>query len=392
MRILFVVPYFETLGGPAQVVREVAQRLGQRGHQVDLFTTDVNIGSRLMAKPENPGQKFKVTYFKNLNNHFAWHKRAFLPPSFFRALTNKIADTDILHVIEYRHLLGIWAVNQAYKKGVSAIISPHAGIPNVMQRIRIKKVFDLLLGKTALKRFNLFHALTQKEKLDILAAGIPEDKILIISNGVEPLAPDDFAQKPAAREKLGIGKNETALLYMGRMHSHKGVNLLMESFYQAHSQAPNLKLLIAGPDDGELEPTMEFVRKNKLSDSVKYLGFISGKEKRDTLLAADIMVSLSLSEVMPISILEGLAFGCAVVASQAAKVKFLSQTGAGLIVPDNDSKQAAKIFVDLVGKPETISQMQRAAINLIAEKYSWDAVIDEYERAYQRLQSGKRSQ
>ena len=92
MRLVFVIPYFYPAwqyGGQPRSCYELARILVQRGHRVNVLTTDSAGASRLKRPPAQPGRGvmidgIEVFYYRNLSNHLAYRHRFFWPVEFFR--------------------------------------------------------------------------------------------------------------------------------------------------------------------------------------------------------------------------------------------------------------------------------------------------------------------
>lgn len=377
------------------MIREVGTHLVTRGHHVEVFTTDAGDATRRAVVPGEDGG-MKIHAFPNLSPRLARTVKAFFPTPYFREMKTRVKDFDVVHVIETRHFLGVWAAAKANAAGVPAVLSPHGSFPNVFQSQWLKAVFDALLGKQALKKYARFHVLTEAEKKDVEKRPETHGKIVTIPNGITLPPSPDATERIIAREQLGLSPDDFAVLYLGRLHAFKGMDLLLLAFAEAMKKAPAMRLLVAGPNDGAMNETKATIKKMGLTQRVTFLGFLDGVAKRRAYVGADIFSLLSRWELgrtnlgvdfetIPITVLEALSYGLGVVVSEAACAQGVVDQHAGIAVPTGDYAMAANALVQLADNRSKAREMGLSGRKVVAENYSWDAVVEKYEALYRQI-------
>jgi glycosyltransferase involved in cell wall biosynthesis len=137
----------------------------------------------------------------------------------------------------------------------------------------------------------------------------------------------------------GVGRR---LLFVGRLAAVKGLPVLLESIAALKSQHPDILLNIAGdgPDRAALEKQAKDLG---LENDVKFLGYQSQSQVRDLLRETDVFAMASFAEGVPVVLMEAMAAGVAVVATQIAGIPELVEDGvSGFLVPPSDPNLLAE--------------------------------------------------
>jgi glycosyltransferase involved in cell wall biosynthesis len=135
-------------------------------------------------------------------------------------------------------------------------------------------------------------------------------KCVLIYNGV--CAPE--------REFLKEKKNRVTpkIVFLGKISAAKGVPTLIEAAKLLEVSGRKYELSIAG--NGDIEGLERNIKKKALSNNVKYVGWVDGRSKSELLAGADIFVLPSRSEGFPVSIVEAMAFGLAIISTNISGV------------------------------------------------------------------------
>ncbi len=189
----------------------------------------------------------------------------------------------------------------------------------------------------------------------------------VIPNGVDPRL---FA--------LPLAKGDY-ILYLGRIDIYsKGLDLLISAYTEFYGSCPDFKLVIAGDgrDMEELRSAVmrlpEGIRKN-----IELPGWISGKRKYEVIEQASFVVFPSRHEVQPISVLEALACGKAVVVSDIPECSFVTQNRAGISFKSGDPTSLAASMKDLAANTAT-EEMGRNGREWV-KGFTWDSIAEQYE-------------
>jgi glycosyltransferase involved in cell wall biosynthesis len=230
------------------------------------------------------------------------------------------------------------------------------------------------LDRFVLRNYVRVVAVSDEVKQRLLKAGVREEKIRMVRNGID-LPPFDGAV-PSLR---GDG---SALLVglVGRLAWEKGVEFFLQAAARVLGKFPAAKFVVVGegPDREKLERMMDELR---IRDHVSMLG------RRDDMPAVyaslDIMVSSSRQEGLPMAILEGMASSVPLVASAVGEVPTVVQDGVtGFLVPAEDVDRLAAGILDLLRDGEKRKRFGAAARKLIEDEYSAERMTADYLRVY----------
>lgn len=211
---------------------------------------------------------------------------------------------------------------------------------------------------------------------------VPERRIQVILNGIDIAS---FAPSVASRERmraeLGLSERNRLLLACGELSEVKGHRVLLQAIPRVLERNPDLIVALAG--DGPLRKELEkLVQDLRITSSVRFLGFRT--DIPELLGAADLFVMPSLSEGLPLAILEAMAAELPVLASAVGGVPELIRHGrTGWLVRPGDSAALADELIGAMASPS--SQVRRivvAAAQLCREKYALSATVDAYVNCY----------
>ena len=178
------------------------------------------------------------------------------------------------------------------------------------------------------------------------------------------------------------------ILFLARLHTMKGPDLLLEAFASVARERPGLQLVFAGPDFGMLDTLRRRAARLQLADRVHFSGLVSGSERLWLLANAVCLCQPSRDEGFSLSILEAMACACPVVISDRCKFPDVARHGAGLIVPLSTPELAAALRL-YPSDPARRAADGRAARRLIERRYTWDVISRQTQQMYE--QAARRS-
>ena len=378
MRVLHVSPYFppaRPYGGPPASVLGLCQGLQRAGVDVEVVTTTAN--GRDTLSPSPPGGE----YFEGVPVRYA--ERAF-PRRFFGArvrgpLTEALSHADLCHIHGVWNVPEWWASHLSRAARVPYVISPRGMLqPQAMARGRWRKAaaFALLDGRN-LRGAALLHATSELEAGAIrgLDLGVP---IAVVPNGVDGAGPQHALG--GYRARLGIPPEAFVVLFLGRMHRIKRLDLLAGAFAAARATRPDMHLVLAGTDEHGLIPDLM----TRLAGDVAHVhatGDVDGADKWALLKDADVMVQCSDSESFGMAIVEALASGVPAVVTRTCPWSEIETHGCGFWVEQTVPAIAAAIGV-LADDPARRARMGERGAQFARDRYSWDAIAATMRAAY----------
>ena len=279
------------------------------------------------------------------------------------------------------HLHGVWgapmwlAARFAARRGLPTVLSAHDMLSpwhwRHGRRRRLKKLaYWRLLAYPAFRRVGVIHAITPREREE-LAGQCPGQRFAVIPNAIDLAEADAALSNPAA---AGPPPKRPYILFLARLHPKKGVDLLLEGLARARG-GRDFELVVVGPDH---DPAYTRQLQSQaaalgLAARVRFPGPVFGPEKWRLYQEAWAFVLPSRSEVVGIVNLEAAAAGTPVVTTHTTGLADWTEGGGILINPRVDEVTAALEEVCAWSRAER-DRRGRALQNLVAERYSWQAV------------------
>ncbi len=210
---------------------------------------------------------------------------------------------------------------------------------------------------------------------------VPADRIRVIRNGIEAAGPT--RSRDVVRQELGLGDEFTAII-VARIDRLKGHETLLRGWAELARMEVTPCLLIVG--DGPERLAMErLVGEQGIASSIKFLGFRS--DVADLLGAADLFVLPSLTEGLPLSILEAMAHGLPVVATRVGGIpEVVGNEREGLLVDTENPQMLAAAIARIVDDSELRVRLGESARLRVRNEFSFDTMLHQYDELYHSLQ------
>ncbi len=383
MRILHVVPSFAPCfahGGVVNASYQIAKKQVEDGHDVTVYTTD-SCNERLQFEDNYnvDVDGIKVFYFKNLSNNIKNKLTIDTPVSAISHIRRTIADFDIIQIHEHRHSLAIATHRYAKKNRIPYVLQAHGSVLPFFQKEKLKDIFDKLWGFDILHDASRVFALTEVEKEQYLKMGVAEDRIEIVPLGINL---DEYANLPETgnfKSRHGIDAEDRVILFLGRIHEIKGLDLLVNAFDKIRND--NVKLAIVGGDSGFKDTLDEMIEERDLQDRVIFPGVLTGRDKIEALVDCDVFVMPSRYESFTTSGLEAMACGKPLVLTRNNHIHTWVKDNVGLVC-DFDEEDLSNCIETLLDNGELCREFGETGRKLIEDKYDWDKVSKHIESIY----------
>lgn len=174
------------------------------------------------------------------------------------------------------------------------------------------------------------------------------------------------------------------IVYVGGLRAIKGVSFLIAAFAEVKKIRPKARLILVGDgkERAELE-TQSF--QLRLRDSVDFVGRVENSLVKRYLDISDVFAFPSLSEGLPIALLEAMARGLPIVATRVGGVPEVVSDGVnGTLVEPGDKSMLARALLELLENPEMGGAMRDENLSKV-RRYSWDRIVTEIEHLYAAL-------
>ena len=392
MKIIQIVGGFvpAQFGGTKAFCYDLSRELTRRGHEVTVYTTDADIGSRLT---DVHGVKnidgIEVRYFRNLSNLMAHKYKIALPLGMSLTARREISNNDVIHLHVFRSFQNIVMHHYATKYNIPYILDAHGSTPRIHGGRGVKWIFrwlfDVAFGYRILRDASKVVAETEVGVNEYKEFGINQDKIVLIT---PPFPLEEFSQLPPLgrfRSKYDI-KDKQILLFLGRIHWIKGLDFLVESFYELTKSRSKAILVIVGPNDG-YKPTLDKLINNlDLSDKVLYTGFLGGEEKLSALVDADVVLQTSIYEQGAWAPFEAVLCNTPIiVSSNSGAGEDVKRIDAGYLVEYGNKNELRDTMQYVLDNPAEAQIKTKKAKNYIEANLSMAKGIEKYEKLYKKV-------
>jgi glycosyltransferase involved in cell wall biosynthesis len=214
--------------------------------------------------------------------------------------------------------------------------------------------------------------------------GIPADRVSVIGNGI------NLAQLGACpgcrdevRRELDLGPNDLVLLHVARLHPIKDHTTALRMLAQMLGRQPNSRLVIAG-EGLQREIMQRQIAELGIVQQVRMLGVRSDVPR--LLAASDIALLTSLNEGIPLTLIEAMAAGLPVVATNVGGVGEVVEDGvSGFLATAADPAALAGKALRLAIDPELRSRMGQSGRARAHALFSESRMLAEYRRLYEEM-------
>jgi poly(glycerol-phosphate) alpha-glucosyltransferase len=309
-------------------------------------------------------------------------------PRFFSyapGLTRLLVQGDL----DLVHLHGLWmhpsAAASAFtrRSGKPHIVSPHGMLDTwALQNSGWKKqLAALAFERRDIASAACLHALNDAEAVSIREYGY-RGPICVIPNGVE--VPSESEPPPAMPWWKKAEPEKKTLLYLGRIHPKKNLVPAITAWKQVNPAIrKNWRLLIAGWSEREHQSLLQSHAANLgVSDSVTFPGSFFGEDKRAAYHHCDGVILPSLSEGLPMVLLEAWACGKAVLMTPQCNLPEGYEAGAALRIEPNAESITAGLTDFLEMDDDIRAQIGAHGRRLAMQRFSWPVITSEMASVY----------
>ena len=388
MKILHVAHFFYpclSAGGVVNASYQIA-KMQARDNSVKVISSDA---CKKRLKFENGRYDvdvdgIKVDYFKNISNRFKLATMLDTPLGAIFRIKNQIRDFDVVHVHEHRQTLSIIVCYFARRYGIPYVVQAHGSVLPFFQKEGLKNIFDKVFGFKILHGASKVFALTEVEKEQYLKMGVEEDRIEIVPLGINIEEYSNLPEGGIFREKFNISKDDKLIIFIGRVHEIKGLDLLIDAFKELADSVSDVKLAIVGPDDGYMDALNSRIAECGLSDKVIVTGPLYKREKQEALVDCDLFVMPSKYESFTTSGLEAMACGKPLVLTKNNHIHDWVDGSVGLAC-DDDKMSLKDAMADVLFDEELSKKFGMNGRRLIQEKYNWDMINEQILNIYESI-------
>lgn len=359
-------------GGTAERTFQMSRFLGRSGVRCTVLTLNIGLDATRIEDIA-PATVVQLDYL--------W-KRFYVPRVNLGEIYKLVNDADIVHLIGHWGILNAVVYLIARWVGKPYVVCPAGALPLFGRSAWLKRVYNLLVGRSLIKNAAGWIAVTPAELPHFKSYGISEAQVMVIPNGVSK---EDFPITDKAsflrRHQL---PNAPLILFMGRLNPIKGPDLLLEAFAAVSETLPQHQLVFVGPDGGLLAQLQEYVQLRGLVQRVHFLGHLEGEEKSSAYRVAQLLVVPSRQEAMSIVALEAGICGTPVLLTDHCGFKEVKEVDERLEV-SSTAAGLAEGLIRLLTNTTQLTEIAPRWRHFVENRYTWETLVFVYLRFYKNV-------
>ena len=385
MRVLHIIPNFAPAwryGGPVVAADGLTRTLAKLGHEVTVFTTNIDGDGVLDVPTARPVNRDGVRVWYFPVQHLRWYCFSW---QLADALRHCVSDFDIAHI----HMLFLWPTTVAsfwcrkrrvpYIVHAAGLLDP-ACIRKTYERrsvsvsSRLKKnLYLATLGRVELGHASAIHFTSETERQEAI---LPRSRTRRL---VVPLGVDSFKDSDTdwnlVRGKFPQLCDRKIVLFMSRLDPKKGIILLMRAVGELLKRRDDFVIAVAG--QGICGYELELRRLSAelgIERQIVFTGTVTGQMKQSLLQCAKLFVLPSYHENFGVAAVEAMAAGLPIIISNRVNIHGeVARAGAGLVVglDSNELVDAIGVLLDDEAKRRSMGQSGQ---RLVESSFRWDKV------------------
>lgn len=367
MKILNVTDLMNPFSGGGATTRayQMCRYLALGGVQVDMLTTNWDLDIKYVSDlPE--------VDWHSVN---ALHCRYLFPIGAKAWLQKNIANYDVVHISKNWSVLASMAATAAFKHNIPYVFSG-MGLVSMRNRSRMLKWFyTKYLSIPMMQRASSCIAVTDEERAVLISAGVSSERIHVIPNGI---VLDELSHKDDGHfRRHHCLDDRKIILFIGRMDSVKGVDILIDAFARNRQQFKDWLLVLVGTNTPYRKQMQEKVASLGLNESIRFLNPLFGNEKSEAYHAAEFVVIPSIKDAMTIIAPEAACCAKPVLITNTCDFGELARQG-GSIEVDPTIEALSHGLKILASDDFDRVAMGKKGYDYVANRFRWENLAVEY--------------
>ena len=390
-RVLRVIPRYApawSFGGGVRFSYDLDSALSRRGFAITVCTSDqLDERRRTPTLQENIGG-IDIHRFRNPSNRLASRLQwlAYHPVGLRRAVRAHAERCDVVHVAEARGPHVRWAFGAARAARIPIVWSPLGGLAEgVGLRKPYRRAYDLMhRTRQMVREVDVLIAQSSHEAEVLERLGAPAARIRVIGLGV---AGERFHQLPARgefRRRLGVDPGTPLVLFIGRFHASKGLDVLLKAVAIARRTRPDIAVALVGWDHGALRTVKHVSRDLGLDAALWIVPPLFGRDAVQAYVDADVFaVAATIYEETSLAAMEAVAAGTPCVLTHQCEIPGLQEMDGGIVTECEPGAFAAGLLAVLGDRGRALQT--EAARRTILSSRSTEHVAAAYASVFREL-------
>lgn len=387
MKILHIIPTYipaYRYGGPIECVHSWNVALTRAGHEVTVYTTNID-GEDDLDVPTNTlvmKDGVRIFYFKN-----SFPRAWFYSSEMRRVLAVHTKEFDIVHITSVFLAESTLGACYAKKFDKPYIISTHGSLmrtPLSMSGFK-KRLYISLIERGNLKNAAAIHFTVAAEEREYRKAGFPLKKAVVIPNSIPKVMPPAHFDKDAFHREWKIPAENKIVLFLGRISPIKGLDTLIPAFAKVIEKVPIATLMIVGGDERGYKSEIEkLIEKYNISEHVIFTGMLIGEKKEAAYQSADVFVMPSVSESFGMSAAEAMQNKLATILTEGVGIADEARRAGAAIVIKKDEIELVNAIMKLLENDGERADLGKKGAEFVDREYAEDTIVKKFEGAYRQ--------
>jgi glycosyltransferase involved in cell wall biosynthesis len=368
------------VGGIEKVVNEQSKRLLLRNFEPMVVTNRIGTPKKYYV------DGVPVECYESLNTGFRLGIPYSIPtlpslPIFVKA----VVSSKIIHAHGHPYLTSLIASKLAKQYNKPLVLTQHNTFieyNNIFDQVELLN--DLSIGKQNLNSADRIIAVSQATKEYMLRLGAKPKKVEVVYNGVDltkfrPI----IGKREEMRKKIGVPQDAIVVLTVRRLVYKNGIDTLMDCANSVIRKNRKIVFLVVG-NGPDLNSVRLEIKRLGIESNFRLVGFVSDQDLPSYYNSADLFVLPSKSgEGLPLVVLEAMASGLPVIATNVGGIKEILIDDYGQLVPPNRPDLLATSVLDLVEINDAPRKKELRA--RVEEKFNWETNVERLVEIYEEL-------
>jgi 1,2-diacylglycerol 3-alpha-glucosyltransferase len=391
MRIaIFSDNFYPELSGISDSVIALARELAKKGHYVDFYVPFYNKkdfeAAHVPPREIDLGPRIKVIRFFSFPYRTGTGHGRFVIPTGLRAATVFRFHPDVIHT-QLFFGVGLEAIMAARILVCPVVGTNHTALKEYLKYSPIQEGWFtrglLKYVNWYYERCELVTAPSQSVFNEMVSLGFKNVKSRVVSNPLDTTLfhPLSAAEKKDMKKKFGF--NDATFIHAGRLAEERSPEVLVRALPYVKKKVPKAMLAFAG-SGSSLGLLKDLAKSLGVTDSVKFLGYISKHELNEAYNASEVFAITSTSDTQSMVMMQAMAAGIPIVGVNARALPEYVNKDNGFIVPPNDEKALAEKLIYLLKNPRTAKKLGAGA-RAYSEQFSEPKIADTWEGIYKSV-------
>jgi L-malate glycosyltransferase len=281
-------------------------------------------------------------------------------------------DAGIIHCHHYSPFV-YSCIARFWQPGTRVIFTEHGRLSDVAPSPK-RRLANRILARIPDGVF----AVSEDLKRHLVAEGFSTTAVRVIHNGIAIGPPPTTDRRSNARRSLGVPEGTLVIATVGRLDPVKDVGVLIRAMPALAREIPVMLMIIG---DGRERTSLECLAEAcGVTRHVRFFGHRD--DARDLLIGCDVYVNSSISEGVSLTILEAMAAGLPIVATNVGGTPEVVDAASGRLIPKRDSGTLSRTLLELAAQPMLREALGRAARLRVEARFSLERMVREYRDAY----------